>query len=126
MGEATAARKEQSVNTLGALAEAVAEDCDISKRLALDVLRSVIANVQLELQDGNEVKIPGFVSFQYRVRPGKKKGTVVRNPFDGTERKLDAAQPAKILVRPRVSTAIRNAAPSPRTAAGKAIMAEKG
>ena len=114
------------MNTLGALAEAVAEDCDVSKRLALAMLRSVIANVQLELQDGNEVRIPGFVSFKYRVRPGKKKGTVVRNPFDGTERKLDAAVPPQILVRPRVSTKIRNAAPGPRTAAGKAIMAEKG
>jgi len=126
MGEDTAARKEQSVNTLGALADVVAEDCGITKRLALDVLRSVIGNVQEELTAGNEVKIPGFVSFQYRVRAGKKKGTVVRNPFDGTERKLDAAVPPKIVVRPRVSTAIRNAAPSPRTAAGKAIMAAKG
>jgi nucleoid DNA-binding protein len=114
------------VNTLGALADVVAEDCEITKRLALEVLRSVIANVQYELQSGNEVRIPGFVSLQFRVRAGKKKGTVVRNPFDGTERKLDAAIPPKIIVRPRASTAIRNAAPSPRTAVGKAIMAEKG
>jgi len=114
------------VNTLGALADIVADDCGITKRLALDVLRSVISNVQEELKSGNEVKIPGFVSFQYRVRAGKKKGTVVRNPFDGSERKLDAAIPPKIIVRPRVSTAIRNAAPQPRTAAGKRIMAEKG
>lgn len=114
------------MNTLGALADLVAEDCGITKRLALEVLRSVIGNVQEELTAGNEVRIPGFVSFQYKVRAGKKKGTVVRNPFDGSERKLDAAIPPKIVVRPRVSTAIRNAAPSPRTAAGKAIMAEKG
>lgn len=77
------------------------------------------------INKGEEVIVSGYFSIKYGYRPGRRKGETVRNPFDGTERKLEAATPATITVKARPLIKFKSAAPSATSKAGRAIKAAK-
>lgn len=96
-------------------------DGDVSKA---DIKR-VVAAVGEELGDclanGYKVSIAGIGIFEPRAKKGRKKGTMVRNPFDGTEKKVKADEPDKVTIKARPAGALKNALPDPAKADGVAL-----
>jgi nucleoid DNA-binding protein len=105
------------------LVNEVAEELNVSKsevRLVLDVFFEII---QEELAEGNTVHITPYVKFKHRISPAIKKGTMVRNPFNGTS-SPSPGRPAKIGVTATVLSGLKKSAPSSTSPVGKSILAE--
>jgi nucleoid DNA-binding protein len=79
---------------------------------------TIVAN----LAEGYKVSLSGVVSIEPQAKKGRKKGTVVRNPFDGSTRKLTADEPDKFKVKARASSAMLKSFPTTRTSAGKQLL----
>jgi hypothetical protein len=75
-----------------------------------------------ELAEGNEITLSPYVKFKYRVSPAIKKGTIVRNPFDGTT-KPHPGRTALIGVKALALSAMKKSAPTAGSKEGKAILA---
>jgi hypothetical protein len=73
------------------------------------------------LANGYVVTIPGLVKLTPAVKAGRKKGTTVRNPFAGTEKKLRADEPDKFVLRVSKSSAIIKKFPKITTTRGKEL-----
>jgi nucleoid DNA-binding protein len=75
------------------------------------------------LSNGYKVSLSGLLTITPTAKPGRKKGTKVRNPFDGTTKTLRADEPDKFRIKAKVSTAIvNNHFPKATTAAGQALV----
>jgi hypothetical protein len=94
---------------------------DVSK-----VLSALVTEIQDCLVIGYSVSIPGLLKAEPVVKAGRKKGTVIRNPFDmnAPERKLRADEPDKFAVKLSKSSALAAKFPSLKTKAGKDLHAE--
>jgi nucleoid DNA-binding protein len=88
-------------------------------------MRKVLTALKEEIVDcvtqGYKVSLSGIVSLEPTVKAGRKKGTVVHNPFDGTSKTLRADEPDKFVLKVRRSSSISNKFPTLRTADGKAL-----
>ena len=71
--------------------------------------------------NGYAVQVPGLFSIEPVVKAGRKKGTVVRNPFDGTEKTLRGDEPDKFVVKLKKSSSLARKFPTLRTTAGKEL-----
>jgi nucleoid DNA-binding protein len=90
-----------------------------------EVVTTFFETMADRLNKGEEVTVSGYLSLKFGYRPGRRKGETVRNPFDGTERKLEAATPAKITVKARPLAKLKNATPSATSKVGRTIKAAK-
>jgi nucleoid DNA-binding protein len=86
------------------------------------VVKAMKAEIIECIQLGHKVTLAGLVIFTPVAKPGRKKGTVVRNPFDGTSKTLRADEPDKFVVKARVSAGVKNGFPSSRTKDGQALI----
>lgn len=88
-------------------------------------VRQVVSALKEEIVDcviqGYKVGLSGVVSFEPYVKAGRKKGSVVRNPFDGTTRTLRADEPDKFMLKVKRSSAVTKKFPTLRTAAGRTL-----
>lgn len=73
------------------LVAAVADDADLTKDQAASAVDAMIKHIQDALQNGEEVRIPGFGSFKVADR----KATTARNPRTGETIKVPASKVAK-------------------------------
>jgi nucleoid DNA-binding protein len=92
-------------------------------------LRAVVKGLKAEaidcLANGYKVTLSGFATFVPVAKAGRKKGTVVRNPFDGSTRTLRADEPDKFRVKARASGSIVSKHfPTARTQQGKDLLAQ--
>jgi nucleoid DNA-binding protein len=71
-------------------------------------LKEVIAE---SLAEGYKVTLPGFITITPVGKKGRKKGTEVHNPFDGTTKRLKKDEPDKFRIRARVSKSVLDAFP---------------
>lgn len=105
---------------------------EVAKRLGGSVSRQDINKVlgafTEEVADcvvnGYAVQVPGLFSIEPQVKAGRKKGTVVRNPFDGSEKTLRADEPDKFVVKIKKSSSLARKFPTLRTSAGKELHAK--
>lgn len=74
------------------------------------------------LANGYKVTLSGLLTLTPTAKKGRKKGTKVRNPFDGTEKTLRADEPDKFKVKAKASSAILNSFPSVRTGDGQTLL----
>ena len=93
----------------------------VSKADINKVFSALVEEAHDCLINGYIVSIPGLVKLTPVVKAGRKKGTVVRNPFEGTEKTLKADEPDKFAVRVSKSSAISKKFPTLRTSAGKEL-----
>jgi nucleoid DNA-binding protein len=93
-----------------------------SKKDVSDVVKALKAEITECIQLGHKVSLAGLVIFTPVAKPGRKKGAVVRNPFDGTSRTLRADEPDKFAVKARVSAGVKAGFPSSRTKDGQALI----
>lgn len=63
------------------LAEIVAEETDLSKKVAADAVNAVLAAIQAAVAAGDKVTITGFGGFEMAHRPAR----TARNPNTGAE-----------------------------------------
>jgi nucleoid DNA-binding protein len=88
-------------------------------------VKQVVSALKEELVDcvtqGYKVTLQGIVSFEPVVKAGRAKGTVVRNPFDGTSKKLRSAEPDKFVLKVKRSPAVSKRFPTIKSASGKAL-----
>ena len=94
--------------------------------MARSEVRKVVKALKEEIADcltnGYKVSLTGLVTFEPQAKPGRKKGTVVRNPFDGSEKKLKSDEPDKFKVKARASGTIANGFPSVKSKAGQELL----
>jgi nucleoid DNA-binding protein len=74
------------------------------------------------LVNGYKISLTGLLTITPSAKPGRKKGTKVRNPFDGTTKTLRADELDKFVVKAKVSASVRNQFPSTKSAAGQALV----
>lgn len=95
---------------------------EVSKADIAKILAATAEELGDCLANGYKVNMSGIANFTPRVKAGRKKGTVVRNPFDGTTKTLRADEPDKVSIGVRCPAPLKNAMPSPKTAAGQALV----
>lgn len=87
------------------------------------IVKGLKAEVIDCLANGYKVNLSGLLILTPTAKPGRKKGTVVRNPFDGTTRKLRADEPDKFKIKARVSPSVVNKNfPTTRTQTGQELI----
>lgn len=74
------------------------------------------------MANGYKVSIPGVAIFTPRAKAGRKKGTVVRNPFDGSEKTLKKDEPDSVVVKVKAAGRLKDALPSPTSKAGAELV----
>lgn len=111
--------------TEGELIEEVVGRLDgagLSKSQVRDVVKALKAEIADCLQNGYKVSLTGLLTITPRSKPGRKKGTKVRNPFDGTEKTLRADEPDKFVIKAKVSSSVAAGFPSVKSQAGAALV----
>lgn len=93
----------------------------ISKATVSKVFAALVEEAHDCLVNGYVVTIPGLVKLTPAVKAGRKKGTVVKNPFAGTEKTLRSDEPDKFVLRISKSSAILKKFPKATTARGKEL-----
>lgn len=86
-----------------------------------EVMAAFVDEAQECLSIGYSVTIPGIGKLRPTVKAGRKKGAVVRNPFNGEERKLTANESDKFVVKFTRSTKLNGIFPDSKTSAGKQL-----
>jgi len=104
------------------LVSSTGEELGISRADVRAIVNTFFEHVEAELSRGNEVTLTPYVAFRFRYSAPIKKGTMVRNPFDGSVNP-SAGRSAKLVVRARALKRVRDAAPGPSTKAGKPLVA---
>jgi nucleoid DNA-binding protein len=109
--------------TFAAVKETLLDRVDgVSKAQVNHVLKELVEEVHDYLTSGYAVNIPGLGTWTPQVKPGRKKGDVVRNPFDGTERKLTKDEPDKFVVKVKKPSGIAERVfPSMKSKAGQEL-----
>lgn len=75
------------------------------------------------LSQGYKITLSGLLTITPGSKPGRKKGTVVRNPFDGTSKTLRADEPDKFFVKAKASTlTILKSFPTVKSAKGQELL----
>ena len=91
-------------------------------------VRDVVKALKVEaidcLANGYKVSLSGLLTLEPQAKPGRKKGTVVRNPFDGSERTLRSDEPDKFKVKAKASSAIVKSFPGVKSKDGQALLAQ--
>lgn len=94
------------------------------------ILRAALTAIKDEIVDcvvqGYKVNLTGLASFEGVVKPGRPKGTVIRNPFDpdAKEKKLKADEPDKFAVKVSKSSAITGKFPTLKSKDGQELHAK--
>lgn len=78
----------QTIVTLKHLAAEIAENHELSKKLANDVLADLVGLIGKNLKKGNKIRIPDFGILQVRKRPAR----MGRNPATGEAIKIKASK----------------------------------
>ncbi|MDX6467956.1 MAG: Bacterial DNA-binding protein [Gaiellaceae bacterium] len=103
--------------------EGIAEQLDgeYSKADVKKVLGAVAAELQDCLASGYKVNISGIGRFEPRAKAGRKKGDLIRNPFDpeAPPKKVTADEPTKVVVKAFPAAALKNGMPGPKTKKGQ-------
>jgi nucleoid DNA-binding protein len=89
------------------------------------VINEFFNQIELALGDGEPIRLTGYLAINHGYRAGKKKGDLVRNPFNGTTRKLEAGTPGKITIRARPLKKLKDAAPVLNSKVGRSIKAAR-
>jgi len=97
-----------------------AAELELPAREVKNIVDTFFETIQLELEDGNEVRIGSFLKLGFAYVKPIKKGTLVRSPADGQSHP-HAGKPEGIRTKVRVLKSLREAAPAPNTKAGKPI-----
>lgn len=95
-----------------------------SKKDVADIVKALKAEIIECIQLGHKVTLTGLVVLTPVAKAGRKKGTVVRNPFDGSTKTLRADEPDKFNVKARVSGSVKAGFPTVRTQQGKALLTQ--
>lgn len=103
------------------------EEITTRSGLQRSVVKQVVKALKEEATDclanGYKVTLSGFLTLTPEAKAGRKKGTVVRNPFDGSEKKLKADEPDKFKVKAKASPAIvANSFPSVKSKDGQELL----
>lgn len=89
-------------------------------------VKSVVKALKEEAIDcvsnGYKITLSGLLTLTPVAKAGRKKGTKVRNPFDGTEKTLRADEPDKFKVKAKVSSAVLKEFPSAKKAEGQELL----
>ena len=107
---------------VGLVAERVGNG--FSQKDVREIVRALKEEITECVQMGCKVTLSGLLVITPVAKPGRKKGTVVRNPFDGSTKTLRADEPDKFNVKARVSAGVKQGFPSPRTQAGKELVSQ--
>jgi nucleoid DNA-binding protein len=96
-------------------------DGEYSKADVRKVLGAVAEELQGALADGYKVNIAGVGRFEPRAKAGRKKGDLIRNPFDpdAPPKKVLADEPTKVVVKAFPAAALKNGMPGPKTKKGQ-------
>jgi nucleoid DNA-binding protein len=104
---------------------------EYSKADVRRVLVAVAEELQGALADGYKVSIAGVGRFEPRAKAGRKKGDLIRNPFDpdAPPKKVTADEPTKVVVKAFPAAALKNGMPGAKTKKGqelaKTLLAKK-
>lgn len=94
-------------------------DGAVSKGQVKQVVKALKEEAIDCLANGYKVTLTGFLTLTPTAKAGRKKGTVVRNPFDGSTKTLRSDEPDKFKVKAKASAAIVNKHfPSVKSGAG--------
>ena len=96
----------------GILEKIEAERPGLSKADVNAVLAAVVAQAQEDLAGGFEVPLLGLVALKPVAKKGRKKGTEVRNPFDGSVKTLKKDEPDSIRIKGFARAAAKSSVPS--------------
>jgi nucleoid DNA-binding protein len=108
------------------IADVAAElDGEYSKADIKKVLGAVAVTLQDCLAEGYKVNLTGVGRFEPRAKAGRKKGDLIRNPFDpeAPPKKVTTDEPTKVVVKAFPAAALKNSLPGPRTKKGKELAA---
>jgi len=96
-------------------------DGEYSKADVRKVLGAVAEELQGALADGYKVSIAGVGRFEPRAKAGRKKGDLIRNPFDpdAPPKKVLADEPTKVVVKAFPAASLKNGMPGPKTKQGQ-------
>ena len=94
---------------------------ELSKAQVKTVVKALKEEVADCLQNGYKVNLSGLVIFTPKVRAGKKKGTVVRNPQTGETSTIKKDMPDEFKVGARVSKGVVDGFPSLKSNAGQEL-----
>jgi nucleoid DNA-binding protein len=96
-------------------------DGEYTKSDVKKVLVAVAAELQDCLANGYKVNITGIGRFEPRAKAGRKKGDLIRNPFDpdAPPKKVLADEPTKVVVKAFPAAALKNGMPGAKTKAGQ-------
>ena len=84
---------------------------DLSKADINAVFAALVESTQNDLASGYEVPLLGIVKLVPTFKAGRTKGTVVKNPFDGSEKTLKADEPDKVRIAVKIAKHAKNALP---------------
>lgn len=90
----------------------------VSKSAIDGVMKALTEEIIDCLSQGYKVTLPGVVTLEPQLKPGRKKGAVISNPFDGTSRTLRSDEPDKFIVKAKRSLSLHNHFPSIKSKAG--------
>src|SRR5260221_13680878 len=98
-------------------------DGEYSKADIKKLLVAVADELQDCLANGYKVNIAGIGRFEPRAKAGRKKGDLIRNPFDpdAPPKKVTADEPTKGVVKAFPAAALKNGMPGAETAKGQAL-----
>jgi nucleoid DNA-binding protein len=100
-------------------------DGEYSKSDVKKVLVAVATELQDCLANGYKVNISGIGRFEPRAKAGRKKGDLIRNPFDpdAPPKKVAADEPTKVVVKAFPAAALKNGMPGAKTKKGQDLAA---
>ena len=87
------------------------------------VLGAVAETLQNSLAEGYKVNLAGVGRFEPRAKAGRKKGDLIRNPFDpdAPPKEVTADEPTKVVVKAFPAASLKNGMPGAETAQGQAL-----
>jgi len=87
------------------------------------VIGAVADTLQNSLADGYKVNLAGVGRFEPRAKAGRKKGDLIRNPFDpdAPPKEVTADEPTKVVVKAFPAAALKNGMPNPDSAKGQEL-----
>ena len=96
-------------------------DGEYSKADIKKVLGAAAGELQDRLASGYKVNIAGIGRFEPRAKAGRKKGDLIRNPFDpdAPPKQVTADEPTKVVVKAFPAAALKNGMPNPTSAKGQ-------
>ena len=86
------------------------------------IMDAIAEEAQDCIANGYSVPLLSLVKIEPVVKKGRKKGTVVRNPFDGTTKTLRSDESDSVKVKAKPLGKLKNALPSPKSKAGKELI----